>query len=87
MTTPVTTERGCCVTLAVIATLTVLAAIAAIAAGCAAAGYVVPADRELVPLRRDANDPTLYCVEESADCTGWFVPNAALAELLEAAEE
>ena len=84
MTTPVTTERGCCVTLAVIATLT---ALAAIAAGCAAAVYVVPADRELIPLRRDADDPTLYRVEESVDCTGWFVPNAALAELIEAAEE
>ena len=67
------------------------------AAGCQGYYYVVPSDRELVPVAAVAageqrtengeqNDPAVrrtYVETEGEECTGWYVPNAVLTEWVE----
>ena len=68
-------------------------------AGCQGYYYVVPSDRELVPVAActgdtgDAGDSgdtggapagrRTYVETEGEDCTGWYVPNAVLTEWVE----
>lgn len=48
---------------------------------------VVPADREVVPVRQSVSDEASRrrtYVEDEAGATGWYVPDAVMLELLEA---
>ena len=49
---------------------------------------VVPADREVIPIRQTVSDEATAAhrtyVEDSAAATGWYVPDATMLELLDA---
>lgn len=48
---------------------------------------VVPADREVVPVRQSVSDEAARrrtYVEDEAGATGWYVPDAVMLELMEA---
>ena len=51
-------------------------------AGCSTY-TVVPADREVVPVKQTNDNPRIY-TEAVEDATGWYVPDATLLDLLEA---
>ena len=74
--------RGCALAVALI----LGAALAALAL-CGCTTYtVLPADREVVPVAPQDPDPQgrrVY-VEMEDGATGWFVPDSAMLELLEA---
>ena len=55
------------------------------AAGCQGYYYVVPSDRELVPVKAEeaTAEKRTYVETEGEDCTGWYVPNAVLTEWVE----
>lgn len=44
---------------------------------------VVPADREVVPVKQVQDSPRTY-VETVDGATGWYIPDATLLDLLEA---
>ena len=55
--------------------------------GCAPRYTVVPADREVVPIRATVPDAAANrrtYVEDADAATGWYVPDAVMLELLEA---
>lgn len=55
--------------------------------GCAPRYTVVPADREVVPIRQTVTDEAAKrrtYVEDDAGATGWYIPDATLLDLLEA---
>lgn len=55
--------------------------------GCAPRYTVVPADREVVPVRQSVSDEAAKrrtYVEDEDAATGWYVPDAVMLELLEA---
>lgn len=62
--------------------MTVMVAIALLSSGCRTY-TVVPADREVIPVKQVQGDPRTY-VEAVDDATGWYVPDATLLDLLEA---
>lgn len=70
---------GCALTLAVLGALAF--ALGAICSGCATYA-VVPADREVIPVKQVQDDPRTY-VEAVDGATGWYVPDATMLDLLE----
>ena len=73
--------RGCALAAALI-----LGAALAVLALCGCHTYtVLPADREVVPVRDMGTIPKKTYVEnEGPDATGWYVPDSVMLELLEA---
>lgn len=71
----------------VLAAAVVAAIVAFLFCGCTAYA-VVPADREVVPVRQtvseEAGAERRTYVEAEADATGWYVPDSIMLELLEA---
>lgn len=58
-----------------------------ICSGCATRYTVIPADREVVPIRQsipDAATARRTFIEDPAGATGWYIPDATLLKLLEA---
>lgn len=74
---------GCGVALAVIVGLAVLAFLVF---GCAPRTVVIPADREVIPIRQTVSDEATAArrtyVEDADAATGWYVPDAVLLDLL-----
>lgn len=54
-------------------------------AGCSSKMTVVASDRLLVPVRQV--DETTYRREASEACTGWYVPNAVLLDMVKQLED
>ena len=64
-----------------------VAALVALCSGCAPRTVVIPADREVVPIRQTVTDAAAKrrtYVEDADAATGWYVPDATLLDLLEA---
>ena len=84
-TPPEAEGRGCLIA-ALVAFAVCLAAI--LGSGCASRYTVVPADREVIPIRQTVSDEATAThrtyVEDSAAATGWYVPDATMLELLDA---
>lgn len=78
--------EGCgCLIAALVAFAVCLAAI--LGSGCAPRYTVVPADREVVPIRATVPDAAANrrtYVEDADGATGWYVPDAVMLELMEA---
>lgn len=58
-----------------------------ICSGCAPRYAVIPADREVVPIRATVPDAAANrrtYVEDADAATGWYVPDAVMLELMEA---
>ena len=51
--------------------------------GCTPRYTVIPADREVVPVKQTGDKPRVY-TEAVDDATGWYIPDATLLDLLEA---
>lgn len=79
---PPTPGEGCGCLIAAIIGFAVCVAVA-LSSGCAPRYTIIPADREVVPVRQVQNAPRTY-VEAEADATGWYIPDAVMLELLEA---
>ena len=79
---------GCITAIAIVAFVAFVVGLAAIfGSGCAPRYTVVPADREVVPIRATVPDAAARrrtYVEDEAAATGWYVPDAVMLELLEA---
>ena len=76
---------GCLIALTLIGALVCLAAI--LGSGCTPRYTVIPADREVIPVRQTVTDEAAKrktYVEDDAGATGWYVPDAVLLDLLEA---
>lgn len=76
---------GCLIALTLIGAIVTLAAI--LGSGCTPRYTVVPADREVIPVRQTVTDEAARrktYVEDDATATGWYVPDAVLLDLLEA---
>ncbi len=89
MTEPdVLTPREACGCGAVLAALVGLAVLAFLVFGCAPRTVVIPADREVIPVRQTVSEEATATrrtyVEAEEDATGWYVPDAVLLDLLEA---
>lgn len=70
------------------ALMMVMAVIVLLFCGCQGYYYVVPSDRELVPVAASnviegEGERRTYVETEGEDCTGWYVPNAVLTEWVE----
>lgn len=67
------------------ALMMVMAVIVLLFCGCQGYYYVVPSDRELVPVKAEeaTAEKRTYVETEGEDCTGWYVPNAVLTEWVE----
>lgn len=62
-----------------------VAALVALCSGCAPRTVVIPADREVVPIRQTVTDEAAKLktyVEDDAGATGWYVPDAVLLDIL-----
>ena len=77
---------GCgCLIAALVAFAVCLAAI--FGSGCTPRYTVIPADREVVPIRATVPDEAAHrrtYVEDPDAATGWYVPDATMLELLDA---
>lgn len=86
MTEPdILTPREACGCGAVLAVIVGLAVLAFLVFGCAPRTVVIPADREVVPIRQTVTDEAARrktYVEDDAGATGWYVPDAVLLDLL-----
>lgn len=65
------------------ALMMVMAVIVLLFFGCAPRYAVIPADREVIPVKQTGDSPRVY-TEASEDATGWYIPDATLLDLLEA---
>lgn len=89
MTEPdILTPKEACGCGLVLGTLVAIAVAAYLLCGCRTY-TVVPADREVVPLREVTKDTkdhegTRRFEEAEAGATGWYVPDSIMLELLEA---
>ena len=76
---------GCLWLIAAVGSIVIV--LAALASGCAPRTVVIPADREVVPIRATVPDAAANrrtYVEDAAGATGWYVPDAVLLDLLNA---
>ena len=76
---------GCLLAVILIGALVCLAAI--FGSGCTPRYTVIPADREVVPIRQTVTDEAAKrktYVEDDAGATGWYVPDAVMLDLLNA---
>lgn len=74
---------GCLLAVILVGALVCLAAI--LGSGCTPRYTVIPADREVVPIRQTVSDESTKrktYIEDDAGATGWYVPDAVLLDLL-----
>lgn len=87
MTEPdILTPKEACGCGLLLGTLVAIAVAAYLLCGCRTY-TVVPADREVVPVRQTAPDAAAdrrTYVEADKDATGWYVPDSVMLELLDA---
>ena len=88
MTEPdILTPREACGCGVVLAVIVGLAGLAFLVFGCAPRTAVIPADREVIPIRQTVSEEATATrrtyVEDDAGATGWYVPDATMLDLLE----